>query len=71
MVHTRINERVPNPNHYINFISSLRDEDQDAIELLRALAAQVKPIMKNHGFAVNSLEEVGTTTSTSSFSHAD
>jgi hypothetical protein len=42
MVHLRINAREPNPNPH----------------LLRALAAQVKPIMKAHGFAVNSLEEV-------------
>jgi hypothetical protein len=34
-----------------------RDQEQ-ARQLLRALAAQVKPIMKDHGFVVNSLEEV-------------
>ncbi|THH10306.1 hypothetical protein EW145_g1418 [Phellinidium pouzarii] len=31
--------------------------DEDARQLLRALAAQVRPIMKSHGFAVNSFEE--------------
>ncbi|KIJ25625.1 hypothetical protein M422DRAFT_216668 [Sphaerobolus stellatus SS14] len=56
MVHTRINERVANPNPHINFIASL-DDAEEARELLRALAAQVKPIMKNHGFTVNSFEE--------------
>ena len=34
-----------------------RDREK-ARQLLRALAAQVKPIMKDHGFVVNSLEEV-------------
>ncbi|KAI6003952.1 WLM-domain-containing protein [Pisolithus albus] len=61
MVHIRINEQKANPNPYINFISVLpagdaTAEDQ-ARQVLEALAAQVKPIMKNHGFTVNSLEE--------------
>ncbi|KAG9017194.1 hypothetical protein FRB90_001413 [Tulasnella sp. 427] len=30
---------------------------EDAKELLRALAAQVKPLMKEYGFAINSLDE--------------
>ncbi|KAI6119385.1 WLM-domain-containing protein [Pisolithus croceorrhizus] len=51
MVHIRINEKKANPNPHVNFIS-----DQ-ARQVLEALAAQVKPIMKKHGFAVNSLEE--------------
>lgn len=65
MVHVRINEREANPNPHVNFISQLPMpgatspySEDDARELLRALAAQVKPIMKKHGFAVNSLEEV-------------
>lgn len=33
-------------------------EQEQARQLLRALAAQVRPIMKAHGFVVNSLEEV-------------
>jgi WLM domain len=33
-------------------------EQERARQLLRALAAQVRPIMKAHGFVVNSLEEV-------------
>jgi len=57
MVHTRINESVANPNPFINFITPLDDSD-DARELLRALAAQIKPVMKSHGFTVNSFEEV-------------
>jgi len=58
MVHVRLNERESNPNPYINFISVLDAEEEDARQLIRALAAQVKPVMKTHGFAVNSLEEV-------------
>ncbi|KAF8450476.1 WLM domain-containing protein [Boletus edulis BED1] len=61
MVHLRINEREPNPNPYVNFITALPMNDptveEAARQLLRALAAQVKPIMKAYGFAVNSLEE--------------
>ncbi|KAF8311702.1 WLM-domain-containing protein [Clavulina sp. PMI_390] len=62
MVHTRINEKVDSPNPYVNFISALPtsgavSSHEDSIKLLRALAAQVKPVMKAHGFVVNSLEE--------------
>jgi DNA-dependent metalloprotease WSS1 len=57
MVHIRINERDVNPNPHINFISALNKEEH-ASQLLHALAAQVKPVMKAHGFTVNSLEEV-------------
>jgi hypothetical protein len=58
MVHVRLNERETNPNLHINFISVLDAEEEDARHLIRALAAQVKPVMKAHGFTVNSLEEV-------------
>lgn len=61
MVHVRINEREANPNPHINFISVLPVGDataeDEARQLLRALAAQVRPVMKAHGFVVNSLEE--------------
>jgi DNA-dependent metalloprotease WSS1 len=61
MVHLRLNEREANPNEFINFITSLPARtdaaSEAARELLRALAAQVKPIMKAHGFTVNSFEE--------------
>ncbi|KAA1467508.1 WLM-domain-containing protein [Dentipellis sp. KUC8613] len=61
MVHYRINESEPNPNPHINFITALPMPDpaaqEQARQLLRALAAQVKPVMKAHGFVVNSLEE--------------
>ncbi|TFK47837.1 WLM-domain-containing protein [Heliocybe sulcata] len=61
MVHHRINEREPNPNPHVNFIAVLPMPEPGAQEgarqLLRALAAQVRPIMKAHGFVVNSLEE--------------
>ncbi|KAG9004593.1 hypothetical protein FRB94_002269 [Tulasnella sp. JGI-2019a] len=66
MVHLRLNEKESRPNEYINFISQLPCADdygpsgEDAKELLRALAAQVKPLMKDHGFTINSLEEAET-----------
>jgi len=61
MVHTRLNEKDRNPNPHINFVTALPAEPQEheeARQLLRALAAQVRPVMKQHGFAVNSFEEV-------------
>lgn len=65
MVHLRLNERESNPNPHINFITPLPAEDQeDSRQFLRALAAQVRPVMKAHGFVVNSLEEVAIPPST-------
>ncbi|KAF5327560.1 hypothetical protein D9619_004824 [Psilocybe cf. subviscida] len=62
MVHLRLNETETNPNPHINFITALPDdllgEQEEARQLLRALAAQVRPVMKVHGFVVNSFEEV-------------
>lgn len=58
MVHSRLNEKESNPNPHINFITPLPAQDsEDARNYLRALAAQVRPVMKAHGFTVNSLEE--------------
>jgi len=61
MVHLRLNEHESNPNPHVNFITALSmpdpHEQERARQLLRALAAQVRPIMKAHGFVVNSLEE--------------
>jgi hypothetical protein len=61
MVHLRLNTLESNPNPHINFITSLPADGQAATdsarELLRALAAQIKPVMKAHGFTVNSFEE--------------
>ncbi|KAH9928296.1 uncharacterized protein B0H18DRAFT_1000690 [Fomitopsis serialis] len=61
MVHVRLNEREINPNPHINFITALPMPDaadqEEARQLLRALAAQVRPVMKAHGFVVNSFEE--------------
>jgi hypothetical protein len=54
----RLNENELNPNPNIHFITALPDDNDDARQLLRALAAQVRPVMKAHGFVVNSLEEV-------------
>ena len=62
MVHVRFNEKEANPNPHINFITPLKMADteveEEARQLLRALAAQVRPIMKAEGFVVNSFEEV-------------
>lgn len=62
MVHVRLNEKETNPNPHINFITPLNMMDpqaeEEARQLLRALAAQVRPIMKAEGFVVNSFEEV-------------
>ncbi|KAH9945164.1 WLM-domain-containing protein [Epithele typhae] len=61
MAHARFNEREANPNPHIKFITPLKMVDsqaeEDARQLLRALAAQVRPIMKSEGFLVNSFEE--------------
>ncbi|OSD06601.1 WLM-domain-containing protein [Trametes coccinea BRFM310] len=61
MVHVRLNEKEANPNPHINFITPLKADDaaaeEEARQLLRALAAQVRPIMKAEGFVVNSFEE--------------
>ncbi|KAI0700310.1 hypothetical protein BC835DRAFT_1412114 [Cytidiella melzeri] len=61
MVHHRLNEREANPNPYVNFIISLPIRDaaaqEDARQLLQALMAQVKPVMKAHQLQVNSIEE--------------
>ena len=61
MVLDKYNEKVANPNPSINFITSLPDDparQEEAHQLLRALAVQVRPVMKRHGFEVTSLEEV-------------
>lgn len=61
-MHGKFNEREMNPNPHINFVSALPapdpTEQESARQLLRALAAQVRPIMKSHGFSISSLEEV-------------
>ncbi|KAF9069241.1 WLM domain-containing protein [Rhodocollybia butyracea] len=57
MVHSRYNEQENNPNPHINFITPVAKDSEDARQLLRALAAQVRPVMKSHGFTVNSFEE--------------
>ncbi|EAU85321.2 hypothetical protein CC1G_07591 [Coprinopsis cinerea okayama7 len=60
MVHLRINETESNPNPHINFITALPsvpEIQQESLHVLRALAAQVRPVMKSHGFVINSFEE--------------
>jgi DNA-dependent metalloprotease WSS1 len=49
MVHLRVNERESNPNPHVNFIRPLPgdpESQENANQLLRALAAQVRPVMK-------------------------
>ncbi|KAM0789283.1 hypothetical protein ACM66B_000123 [Microbotryomycetes sp. NB124-2] len=57
--HLRLNNpnAVPNPN--INFIHAIKDlpNSDMAQKMLEALAAQFKPVMKERGFAINSLVE--------------
>lgn len=73
MVHLRLNETETNPNPHINFISALHavhTEDKEAArQLLRALAAQVRPVMKSRGFVINSFEEVRATTRSKTLCH--
>ncbi|KAG9082644.1 hypothetical protein FS749_006697 [Ceratobasidium sp. UAMH 11750] len=65
MPHLRLNTKTGSPNPYFNFTSALPSflkapglpSQENAMELLDALAAQVRPICKKHGFAVNSFEE--------------
>jgi len=54
MPHLRLNERTQRPNPYINFTVPLLPQ---SLPLLQILAAQVKPVMKKHGFHINSFEE--------------
>ncbi|PWN53199.1 WLM-domain-containing protein [Violaceomyces palustris] len=59
MVHLCFNDKNTSRNEYINFITALPqypDVDQ-ARHRLEQLAAMVKPVMKAHGFEINSLEE--------------
>ncbi|ELU40748.1 WLM domain-containing protein [Rhizoctonia solani AG-1 IA] len=62
----RFNTKTTSPNPYFNFITALPPHinapnlpsQDDAKALLQALAAQVRPLCKKHGFNVNSFEEV-------------
>ncbi|CEL55473.1 DNA damage response protein wss1 OS=Schizosaccharomyces pombe (strain 972 / ATCC 24843) GN=wss1 PE=3 SV=1 [Rhizoctonia solani AG-1 IB] len=61
----RFNTKSTSPNPYFNFITTLPSyvnapnlpSQDDANGLLQALAAQVRPLCKKHGFNVNSFEE--------------
>ncbi|CAE6509960.1 unnamed protein product [Rhizoctonia solani] len=61
----RFNTKTSSPNPYFNFITVLPSfinahsipSQDDAQKLLEALAAQVRPVCKKHGFTVNSFEE--------------
>ncbi|KAJ9474280.1 DNA-dependent metalloprotease WSS1 [Pseudozyma hubeiensis] len=59
MVHLRLNDSDTSRNKHINYITALpgyANTDQ-AHHRLQQLAAQVQPVMKQHGFQINSLEE--------------
>ncbi|GAA5966782.1 hypothetical protein JCM21900_005112 [Sporobolomyces salmonicolor] len=57
--HKRLNARESDPNDNITFIRVLEGwpDSDSALTILKALAAQFKPIMKEWGFGVNSLVE--------------
>lgn len=59
MVHLRLNDPDTSRNKHINYITALpQHADCDhAHHRLLQLAAQVQPLMKKHGFQINSLEE--------------
>ncbi|WWD17810.1 hypothetical protein CI109_102252 [Kwoniella shandongensis] len=55
----RLNERQANPNPYVIFIRSLRTKKDhtDAEDILKAVAAQMKTIMRDRFMQVHTLEE--------------
>lgn len=59
MVHLRLNDPDTSRNRHINYITVLPQyaDHEEARQRLLQLAAQVKPVMKAHGFQINSLEE--------------
>ncbi|PWY97064.1 WLM-domain-containing protein [Testicularia cyperi] len=59
MVHLRLNDPDTSRNKHINYITALPhyDDHEEARHRLFQLAAQVQPVMKTHGFQINSLEE--------------
>ena len=59
MVHLRLNDPDTSRNKYINYITALPQyaDCEQARHRLLQLAAQVQPVMKSHGFQINSLEE--------------
>ncbi|TKY89727.1 hypothetical protein EX895_001512 [Sporisorium graminicola] len=59
MVHLRLNDPDTSRNQHINYITALPQyaNHEQARHRLQQLAAQVQPVMKKHGFQINSLEE--------------
>lgn len=59
MVHLRLNDPDTSRNPHINYITALPQyaDHEAARQRLLQLAAQVQPVMKAHGFQINSLEE--------------
>ena len=57
-VHLRLNDKDSSRNPYINFVTALPGPRHDeALRRLQQLAAMVKPLMKDQGFHINSLEQ--------------
>lgn len=57
-VHLRLNDKDTSRNPYINFVTALPGPRQEeGLHRLQQLAAMVKPLMKDQGFHINSLEE--------------
>ncbi|CDR99721.1 uncharacterized protein SPSC_05284 [Sporisorium scitamineum] len=59
MVHLRLNDPDTSRNKHINYITALPQyaNHEQAHHRLQQLAAQVQPVMRKHGFQINSLEE--------------
>lgn len=59
-IHTRLNDPDTQRNPYINFVEALPQSDgseQEALERLQTVCAMLKPLMGQHGFKVNTLQE--------------
>ncbi|UZJ52519.1 hypothetical protein CBS101457_001839 [Exobasidium rhododendri] len=57
-VHLRLNDKDTSRNPFINFVTALPGPRHDeALRRLQQLAAMAKPLMKDQGFHINSLEE--------------
>ncbi|CEH18225.1 Protein involved in sister chromatid separation and/or segregation [Ceraceosorus bombacis] len=59
-IHTRLNDPDTQRNPYINFVEALPQTDgseHEALERLQNVCAMLKPLMREHGFKVNTLQE--------------
>ena len=60
MVHIRLNDPDTARSPHINFVRALKQlpDSDEAQRRLEQIAALFRPVMKDYGFTVNSLEEV-------------